>query len=319
MSAPAGRPPDGLPARAEAARDWITPDDLNVAPALLGLPLARPRQRLLAMAVDLALIAALSRLANGWLLLAAVVLLAGHLAAQRRGVRRGRRWLAAVLAVPLLVLGLQQAVSDLRHGRPAEQAEGNADVDAEGDADEAPAPGSRAARRAAAAELARAATAQATGAAASSPAALELAAAQVQVEALRSEVATLKARLAAQQAPQPGSGPDLAAWRRRIEHLADDLGLGYGWSILYFMLLPAWWGGRSPGKALLGLQVRELTGKPMTPMRCLKRYGGYAAGLATGGLGLMQLLWDPNRQAIQDKTAHTVVVDTRRPRRDAAD
>jgi hypothetical protein len=29
-------------------------------------------------------------------------------------------------------------------------------------------------------------------------------------------------------------------------------------------------------------------------------------------LGFAQLLWDPNRQAIQDKTAHTVVLNTRR-------
>ncbi|OYU96704.1 MAG: hypothetical protein CFE45_18975, partial [Burkholderiales bacterium PBB5] len=71
---PSDLPPPRPPARAEAARDWITPDDLNVAPALLGLPLARPRQRLLAMAVDVALIAALGRLANGWLLLAAALL-----------------------------------------------------------------------------------------------------------------------------------------------------------------------------------------------------------------------------------------------------
>jgi hypothetical protein len=46
-------------------------------------------------------------------------------------------------------------------------------------------------------------------------------------------------------------------------------------------------------------------------MRSLKRYGGYAAGLATGGLGLLQVLWDPNRQGLQDKAAHTVVLDLR--------
>jgi hypothetical protein len=53
----------------------------------------------------------------------------------------------------------------------------------------------------------------------------------------------------------------------------------------------------------------------MTAMLALRRYGGYAAALATGGVGLLQLLWDPNRQALQDKTAHTVVLDLRRPPR----
>ena len=69
------------------------------------------------------------------------------------------------------------------------------------------------------------------------------------------------------------------------------------------------------GKRLLGLRIVELSGKPLTALRCLKRYGGYAAGLATGGIGLAQLLWDPNRQALQDRTAHTVVIDLRQPRR----
>ena len=78
-------------------------------------------------------------------------------------------------------------------------------------------------------------------------------------------------------------------------------------------LLPAFWPGQTIGKKLFKLQVAELTGKPMTVMRCLKRYGGYAAGMATGGLGFTQLLWDPNRQAIQDRAAHTVVVDLRAP------
>jgi hypothetical protein len=43
----------------------------------------------------------------------------------------------------------------------------------------------------------------------------------------------------------------------------------------------------------------------------LKRYGGYAAGMATGGLGFAQALWDANRQGLQDKAAHTVVIDLR--------
>ena len=68
------------------------------------------------------------------------------------------------------------------------------------------------------------------------------------------------------------------------------------------------------GKKIVRIQVLELTGKPMTVMRCLKRYGGYAAGMATGGLGFAQMLWDPNRQTLQDKAAHTAVVDLRAPR-----
>jgi len=82
---------------------------------------------------------------------------------------------------------------------------------------------------------------------------------------------------------------------------------------LYFTLLPALWPGQTLGKRLLGLRVLELTGKRLTPLILFKRYGGYAAGMATGFAGFLQLIWDPNRQAIQDKTAHTVVIDTRRP------
>ena len=65
---------------------------------------------------------------------------------------------------------------------------------------------------------------------------------------------------------------------------------------------------------VLRLRVVELTGAPMTVMRCLRRYGGYAAGMATGGVGFAQMLWDPNRQAVQDRTAHTAVIDLRTPR-----
>jgi len=102
-----------------------------------------------------------------------------------------------------------------------------------------------------------------------------------------------------------------AGLRAFVSGVLDDIGAGLGWGIVYFSLLPAWWGGQTVGKKLMRLRVLELTGKPMTVMRSLKRYGGYAAGLATGGVGFMQLLWDPNRQGLHDKAAHTVVVDLR--------
>ena len=100
-----------------------------------------------------------------------------------------------------------------------------------------------------------------------------------------------------------------------MRRLGLDFGIGYGWALVYFTLLPSWWRGQTVGKRLMGLRVVEITGKPMATMLNLKRFGGYLAGMATGGLGLLQLLWDPNRQALQDKAAHTVVVDERRPRR----
>jgi hypothetical protein len=148
---------------------------------------------------------------------------------------------------------------------------------------------------AAAAEAAEA-TAEAAAAVASSP-----------QEALQQRIAQLEAELAAARKPR--------TLREQAARGLDDLGAGLGWGIVYFSLLPAWWGGQTVGKKLFGLQVVELTGQPMTVMRCLKRYGGYAAGMATGGLGFAQLLWDANRQAIQDRTAHTAVVDLRAPRR----
>lgn len=240
-------------------RNWVTPEDLNVAPELLGLPLAPPRRRAAAMAIDLALIGLLSSLANAWLLAAGALLGVAWPRAQRKQLSRGRLPLAAAAAAALLAIGLWQAFEP-RDGRPAARPTINVVID-----DDEPA---------------------------SAPA-----------------VAASAAASAVSGAPR--------AWRLRDElrNWRDEFGLGYGWSLLYFSLLPAWWGGQTVGKRLLGLRVVELCGKPLTALRCLKRYGGYAAGLATGGIGLAQLLWDPNRQALQDRTAHTVVIDLRQPRR----
>jgi len=106
---------------------------------------------------------------------------------------------------------------------------------------------------------------------------------------------------------------------RMARATANDLGLTVGWIGLYFTLFLAWWDGRTPGKSLLGIRVVRLSGEPLGLWDAFERFGGYAAGLATGLLGFVQLYWDPNRQAIHDRVARTVVVRARRfsPLRDA--
>ncbi len=95
--------------------------------------------------------------------------------------------------------------------------------------------------------------------------------------------------------------------------LLEDLGLGFGWTGLYFTAFTALWRGQTPGKRLLGVRVLRLDGKPLTMWGSFERFGGYAAGLVTGLLGFAQVFWDRNRQAIHDKISETVVVRERNP------
>jgi hypothetical protein len=88
----------------------------------------------------------------------------------------------------------------------------------------------------------------------------------------------------------------------------ESLGFGLGWWTMYFAILMPWMKGQTPGKRALGIRVVRLDGHPVTWWHAFERAGGYAAGLATGTLGFVQIYWDPNRQAIHDKIAGTVVV-----------
>jgi uncharacterized RDD family membrane protein YckC len=88
------------------------------------------------------------------------------------------------------------------------------------------------------------------------------------------------------------------------------MGLTFGWAGVYFTLFTSWLGGRTPGKFLFRTRVVRLDGRPLTAMDAFTRNGGYAAGLATGSIGFLRVLWDPNNQAIQDKIAGTVVTST---------
>ena len=87
----------------------------------------------------------------------------------------------------------------------------------------------------------------------------------------------------------------------------ESLGFGLGWWTMYFAVLMPWMKGQTPGKRVLGIRVVRLDGQPVTWWHAFERAGGYAAGFATGTLGFAQIYWDPNRQAIHDKIAGTVV------------
>lgn len=93
-----------------------------------------------------------------------------------------------------------------------------------------------------------------------------------------------------------------------IEGIMADLGLGLGWAALYFSVFTAWAKGQTIGKRLCKIKVVKLDGTVPNLWESFGRYGGYGAGFATGLLGFLQLYWDANRQAIQDKISETLVL-----------
>ncbi len=99
---------------------------------------------------------------------------------------------------------------------------------------------------------------------------------------------------------------------RTLKATAEDFGLSLGWIGIYFVLCTALFKGQTLGKRVFSLRVIRLNNKPIGLLYSFERFGGYAAGIATGLLGFAQVYWDANRQGIHDKIAATVVVDTRK-------
>jgi len=122
---------------------------------------------------------------------------------------------------------------------------------------------------------------------------------------LQARISNLEASVERQRARAEEAESGLWAWLRSK---LDTLSFGLGWWTMYFAILMPWMKGATPGKKILGLRVVRLDGQPVTWWHAFERAGGYAAGLATGLLGFAQILWDPNRQAIHDKVAGTVVI-----------
>lgn len=96
-----------------------------------------------------------------------------------------------------------------------------------------------------------------------------------------------------------------------VQGLLADLGISFGWAIAYFTVFISWNNGQTIGKRLFGIRVVQLNNKPLSLWGAFGRQGGYSAGIATGLLGFVQIYWDPNRQAMQDKLADTLVLNDR--------
>lgn len=260
---------------------WVSAEALNVAPELLGAPLAKPARRALAMGVDLLVIALLSSLGGVWLGVALVLFLY-HMRSQKQGKSSWLRnaWLLGIGAMCLWL------AAESGWQRWSERHSPQVAMEAQSATYYSPA-------------VAATPALAASGVAAVTPDGKRLTDAE-RIEALEEKLA---------EALQPKA----FSWQTELAKRLDELGLGFGWAIVYFSLLPTWLKGQTLGKKLLGVRVVELTGKPLSVRLCFSRYGGYVAGMATGGFGFAQIMWDANRQAIQDKVAHTVVIDLRGP------
>ena len=96
---------------------------------------------------------------------------------------------------------------------------------------------------------------------------------------------------------------------RTARAFVNDIGLSVGWVAFYFVFCWFLFDGKSPGKKLFHIQIIRMNGHDLKLWYCFERFSGFAAGLATGLLGFLQIYWDDNRQCIHDKIASTVVID----------
>ncbi len=253
-------------------RDRVTPEAFFVAPEMLGKPLAKPQARAWAWVIDGAIVGMLSQAGSFLLAVALAVLSYQMINKRKRQGNEGNGQLASVGKLPGIMMAFFIGWAALMA------------FDWLFD-DEPP----RKKQKEVAEQVVEAAMAAPT-----------LSPLELEVKALRAENAALKEEQEVFSVLETG------------QRLLDDIGFGFGWGAVYFSLLTAWLGGQTIGKRMFGLRVLKLNGKPITVWESFNRYGGYAAGFATGLLGFAQVYWDANRQAIHDQIAFTVVVDDRR-------
>ena len=253
----------------------VSAETLAVAPALLGRPLAEPWRRLAAIGVDLVVVAALSLLSAPCLGLGTGVLLLclfGNSAQAPLAMKAVRTFCRALGAIVALVSVLALGHFSLFRDQALQL-----------DAFTGRAP-----------SAAMTTTVAVTPDASPSELRGAVGRLQEQVDQLKSEHRELQAAN--------------ASWVAQAKSLANALGVTFGWSGVYFTLCAGALGGRTLGKLWCQTRAVKTNGLPFTCFDGFVRQGGYVAGVAMGLIGFLKLLWEPNRQAVEDRIAGTVVV-----------
>jgi len=267
-------PAEIAPPANHAGRPVIA-DSLGVDPTVLGQPLAAPWQRLVAMLIDLSAVGLLSLLSGPWLGLGTggmLILLFGNSPKAPIALKIVRQICRALGAVLILLSALALGhVSLLRSsGLKLEAFTGREASAAMGETIFVPPNASAAELHAANDKLLQ------------------------QVDALKKE--------------NRGLQDASSSWQYQARTFANALGVTFGWSGVYFTLLGGALGGRTAGKLFLRIRAMKINGAPFTFFDAFVRHGGYVAGVAMGLIGFLRLLWDPNRRAVEDHIAGTVVV-----------
>lgn len=259
-----------------AQRAVVTAETLTVAPGVLGRPLAEPWRRLAAMVLDLVVVTGLSLLSRPWLGLGTGALLIVLFGADRasplplKTVRWVCRLLGAVVVVfSALALGHSRWVRS--EGLHLELLTG-----------------------AVPSQVARHSPVLVPPDA--SPSDLRLAVQQLERQ--------LKEAYSENRSLRDASG----SWSYQARTFTSALGVTFGWSGVYFTLVAGLLGGRSLGKFVLKTRAVRIDGRPFTFFDAFLRHGGYVAGVAMGLTGFLKLLWERNRQAVEDRIAGTVVL-----------
>jgi uncharacterized RDD family membrane protein YckC len=99
---------------------------------------------------------------------------------------------------------------------------------------------------------------------------------------------------------------DLPSWSGSLRFTLAGIVVAL-FTVLYFVLFWSF-GGRTPGKALMGLRVVTTDGERLIPRRALLRFIGYVASTAIFCFGFAMILADNRRQGLHDKLARSLVI-----------
>jgi len=85
-----------------------------------------------------------------------------------------------------------------------------------------------------------------------------------------------------------------------------------GIPILYFALCMYFTNGKTIGKWITRVRVVSIYHHRISFWHCVERALGYGASGLEGGLGFLQIFWNPNRMCLHDRIAETIVVQDKK-------